>query len=438
MVEQEDNNKQFVSHLRHAASYVHAHRGSTCVILISGAALDSRFAELVHDIALLHTLGIRVVLVHGARHQIEQRLKMADSSFQYVNGLRITDDKALACVKDAAGSLRIEIEARLSMGLPNTPMAGAKLRVASGNYVTARPLGILNGVDYCHTGKVRRIDAQAIHEHLDDQRIVLISPLGYSPTGEVFNLSAEDVATATAVALQADKLVIMTELTDLRSSENGLIKQLNLTAVDTLLANNSLPDTLQHELSSAVTACRGGVERAHIINQHIEGSLLLELFTRDGVGILVSNKDYEGLRQANIDDVGGILALLQPMEASGALVKRSRELLEIEIEYFLVIERDGMIIACAALYLFPDGMAELACLAVHNDYRGHHKGNTLLGAIEEKARDNHIKSLFVLTAVTSHWFQERGFKSADIDSLPVDRKQMYNLQRQSKVLVKEL
>ena len=207
-----DRQKYFIEGFRQSAPYIHAHRGRTFVLAFGGEAVaDTRFSELVHDIALLHGLGIKLVLVHGARPQIESRLRSRGAKLEYAKGLRITDDAALACVKDAVGSVRVEIEALLSMGLANTPMSGVRLRTSSGNFVTARPLGIRDGIDYCHTGEVRRIDGTAIRQHLDDQKIVLLSPLGYSPTGEVFNLSAEEVATAAAGELQADKLILITE-----------------------------------------------------------------------------------------------------------------------------------------------------------------------------------------------------------------------------------
>lgn len=429
----------FVANIRQAAPYVHSHRGSTFVIMFGGEAVDEQFADLIHDIALLNSLGVRIVLVHGARPQIEQRLKRARAKIRYVNGLRVTDDAALTCVKDAAGSLRVEIEARLSMGLVNTPMAGAALRVASGNFVVARPLGVRDGIDYCHTGEVRRIDAEGLQQHLQDQRIVLLSPLGYSPTGEIFNVSAEEIATATAVALHADKLILLTEKPGLRNTKRQLLRQLSLAEAEQLLnARRKLAAPIRQHLSNAVESCRRGVKRVHLLDRTINGGLLLELFTRDGIGTLISAENYEGMRPARIDDVGGILELLEPLEAEGVLVKRSRELLEMEIRHFVVVMRDGMIIACAALYPYPKQIAELACFVVHPDYRNSGRGDSLLETIERRARQSGIKKLFVLTTRASHWFQERGFRRARIENLPVSKRTLYNYQRNSKVFMKVL
>lgn len=431
--------KAFVASIRQAAPYIQAHRGSTFVIMFGGEAVDQHFDQLVNDIVLINTLGIRLVLVHGARPQIEQRLKQTHAKIRYVNGLRITDNDALAGVKDAVGSLRVDIEAKLSMGLVNTPIAGAHIGIATGNFVTAKPLGIRDGVDYCHTGEVRRIDAPGIHQQLDDGRIVLLSPLGYSPTGEIFNVTAEEIATAAAVALHADKLVLLVDSVGLRDNRRRLIRQLALHEAEQLLSSRRKlrSDWIRH-LNNAVDSCRRGVKRTHLIDRSSDGGLLLELFTRDGVGTLISAEIYEGLRAATIDDVGGILRLIAPLEAEGVLVKRSREMLEMEIDHFLVVKRDGMIIACAALYSYDGRMGELACLAVHPDYRFSGRGDSLLEAVEHRARQQGVKTLFVLTTQTSHWFRERGFTSIYMSKLPVRKRQLYNYQRNAKVLIKAI
>lgn len=431
----------FVNWFRSSSPYIHAHRGRTFVITLGGEAVaDAGFSDLVHDIALLHGLGVRLVLVHGARPQIEERLQARGARMRYVKGLRVTDHDALACVKEAAGAVRVEIEALLSMGLANSPMAHAKLRVASGNFVTARPLGVRDGVDYRHTGLVRRIDAEAIRQRLDDGAIALIPSLGYSPTGEVFNLTAQDVAMSTAIALNADKLICLVEGAGLVDAEGAPISDLEPRQVDALLAQQpDMAEDMQQHLQAAVRACRSGVKRVHLLGRQIPGALLRELFTRDGVGALLTAGPFEGARIASIEDVGGILELISPLEAEGALVRRSREALETEIERFRVIERDGMMIACAALYPYPeDRMAELACLAVHTQYRKGGRGDKLLAMLEQDAREAGLSSIFVLTTQTAHWFQERGFNIAEIESLPMQKQQLYNLKRNSKVFIKQL
>jgi amino-acid N-acetyltransferase len=440
-----DNNNQqlaeFVQWFRQSSPYIHAFRGRTFVIAFGGEVLaDAQFPNLVHDLALLNSLGVRLVLVHGARPQIEERLSRRGAEFHYVNGLRVTDELALACVKDAAGSVRVEIEALLSMGLSHSPRERVSIRVASGNFVTAQPLGVREGVDYLHTGEVRRVEATTVHRHLDQGDIVLLSPMGYSPTGEVFNLSAEDVATASAIQLKADKLIFLFDECCLRDAKGGMLRELTeLEAEQHLHATTHLDDIQRSLLRGAIKASRCGVARVHFIDRHLDGGLLMELFTRDGVGTLISAHNFEDTRSATIDDIGGILELIAPLEAEGMLVKRSRELLEIEIQHFTVVERDGMIVACAALYPFPEeSVAELACLAVHPDYRGQGRGDSLFNYLLRQAREMNIQRLFVLTTRTAHWFQERGFMPAKIDDLPVAKKAMYNYQRNSKVFIKKL
>jgi len=431
----------FVEAFRASTPYIHAHRGRTFVVVFGGEVVAGEgFPGLIHDIALLQALGIRLVLVHGARPQIEERLRLRGAEIRYVNGLRVTDEQALVCVKEAAGAVRVEVEALLSMGVANSPMAGARLRVASGNFVTARPLGVRDGVDYGHTGVVRRIDEGAIRSLLDGGALVLIPPLGYSPTGEVFNLSAPEVGEAVAVALGADKLIVLLEGEGPRDAENLPLTNATPSQVESLLADNPpYTEELLHHLRLAVSACRRGVKRTHLVSRGIDGALLKELFTRDGAGTLITAEVYEKLRAARIDDVGGILELLAPLEERGILVRRSREVLETEIDRFTVLERDGAIIGCAALYCYPEErVAELACVAVHPDYRSSGRGDLLLGHMERQARERGLRQLFVLTTQTAHWFLERGFQTAGVEWLPVAKQRLYNYRRKSKVFFKGL
>jgi len=435
-----------VDWFRQSAPYIHAHRGRTFVILFGGEAVEHEsFAHLIHDIALLESLGVRVVLVHGARPQIEQQLSALKIKSEFAGNLRITLNENMPAVEQAVGQVRMSIEAKLSMGLPNTPMAGASIRVVSGNFVTAQPYGIRNGIDYCQTGNVRNVDAGAIKQHLKKHNVVLISPIGYSPSGEIFNLRAEDVATEVAIELDADKLIFVMENNGITDKKGGLLQQLNLSQAESWLkkhndkkdqAKNS--DTQAH-LNNAAHACRGGVKRVHLLSRQIDGALLLELYTRDGVGTLVTAENYEGLRTASIDDIGGIMELISPLEEQGVLVKRSREQLELDINNFTVIERDGMIIACAAMFSFAETQAaELACLAVHQDYQTRGRGDDLMQHIEWQARKKHMKKLFTLTTQTMHWFIERGFSECNASDLPMEKKSLYNYQRNSKILCKPL
>ncbi len=432
--------QDFVEWFRTVSPYIHNHRGRTFVICFGGEmVLDRGFPSLIHDIALLNSLGVRQVLVYGTRPQIEARLKSVGADIHYVNGLRVTDEQALTYVKEAAGTVRIEIEALLSLGLPNSPMANASIRVASGNFITAKPSGVREGTDLRYTGEVRRVDTKAIHAQLSQGDIVVIPPVGYSPTGEVFNLDADEVATAVAISLRASKLIFMLAAPGVLDGSGTLVRQLtDKEAQQFLIERRSAGDDLS-ELECAMHASRNGVGRTHLIDQTTDGALLLELFQRDGIGTLVSGARFDDLRPAAIDDVGGVLELIAPLEAQGVLVRRSREKLEMEMDRFTVLVRDGAIIGCAALYPYPhESVAELACLAVHPSYQDAGRGSQLFMNLENNARSLGLKTLFVLTTHTAHWFIERGFTQARIEDLPVARQGLYNYQRNSKVFIKSV
>ncbi|OAI28988.1 amino-acid N-acetyltransferase [Methylomonas koyamae] len=431
----------FVAWFRNSSPYIHAHRNRTFVIFFGGNAVgEADFDNLIHDFALLKSLGVRLVLVYGIRAQIDEQLAEHGDTPKFHHHLRITDATTLQYVKQAAGLVRVEIEALLSMGVSGSPMAGAQIRVASGNFVTAKPLGVLDGIDYCYTGTVRKIDAQAIHQQLDQNNVVLISPVGYSPSGEVFNLSAEEVATEVAIALQAEKLILLTEQSCIDPASGTALLQLTTEqAAELLNKTPALPDAVARSLAAAMQSCRQGVQRAHLINRHVDGALLLELFTRDGIGTLVSSTAFETIRPATLDDIGGIMELIKPLEAQGILVKRSREKLEMEIGDYIVIERDGLIIGCTAFHIMADaGSAELACLAVHNDYRNGGRGDSLLNYLVSQARTRSIRRLFVRTTQTLHWFVERGFTPCSVEDLPAPMQSAYNYQRNSKLLYKDV
>ncbi len=438
--------QEFVRWFRSVAPYIHAFGGRTFVIAFGGEVVDDgQFVALAHDLNLLASLEVRLVLVHGARPQIESRLKRARIESRFVEGLRVTDKPTMEAVKEANGAIRVEIESLLSMGLVNSPMAGSDIRVASGNFVTARPLGVRSGVDLQHTGEVRKIDAIGIQKRLDDGELVLLSPLGYSPTGETFNLTLEDVAASTAIALDADKLIFLMDTPGVHNLRGELLREMTAEKARNLLRHTqsetavNITEDVRYYLPSAIRACDHGVARTHLICRHTDGAILQELFTHEGIGTMVTEMPLESMRQADIGDVGGLLQLIEPLEAEGILVKRGRERLEMEIGHFYVMEHDGVIIGCAALYPFTDvSQAELACVAIHSSFRGGGRGDRLLQFCEEEARKRGIRSLFVLTTRTAHWFVERGFVEADVTALPPAKQQLYNYQRRSKVFIKKI
>ena len=432
---------EFVAWFRSVAPYINAFRGRTFVIAFGGEVVaDGKFVELTHDFNLLASLGIRLVLVHGARPQIEQHLAKNNLEGTYHHGIRLTDAETMQCVKEAVGRVRLEIEALLSMGLANSPMANADIRVAGGNFITAQPIGVINGVDLQHTGAVRKVDVAALKDRMEFGEVVLLSPLGYSPTGEVFNLTLEDVATATAIALDADKLMFLMDTDGVHDKKGKLLKELTVAqAQEVLKPKRKLTDDVSLFLPCAIRACEAGVARTHLISRHTDGAVLQELFSDEGIGTMVVESTLNTLRDASIEDIGGILELLRPLEESGILVRRSRELLEREVDRFVVLEHDHRIVGCAALYPFPDeAAAELACLAVEAQSRDRGYGEAILNHMIDIARSQKLKKLFVLTTRTAHWFIERGFVESDVSALPAQKKSLYNWQRKSKVFVRKI
>lgn len=432
----DNHDTELVKWIRHSSPYVRSHRGKTLVIGLPGEVLaNEHFYQIIHDIALLHTLGLKIVLCHGARPQIDHALQEHALQIQYVNGIRVTSADMLRHVKSAVSLVQLDIQAQLSMGTANTTMAGASIVVVCGNFVVAQPYGVRNGIDHEFTGRVRKIHTHAISQALEANAIVLASPLGFSPTGEIFNLTYESVAASIAQELRAEKLLYCIP-------PQVWSKQLNAEREWTLAEAERhilamAQDPMAHYIQKAIDACKAGVKRTHFINMDQDGAILLELFTRDGSGCMICADVYEDIYDANIDDIGGILELITPLEEQGILVRRSREKLETEIKYFSVMKRDGLVIGCAAMYPYiADQMAELACFAIHADYAQMGRGQAMLEFLEKRAKKLGIHKLFVLTTQTQHWFIERGFAPMEISALPIKHQSLYNYKRNSKVLAK--
>ncbi|HCO5729629.1 TPA: amino-acid N-acetyltransferase [Escherichia coli] len=435
---------ELVEGFRHSVPYINTHRGKTFVIMLGGEAIEhENFSSIVNDIGLLHSLGIRLVVVYGARPQIDANLAAHHHEPLYHKNIRVTDAKTLELVKQAAGTLQLDITARLSMSLNNTPLQGAHINVVSGNFIIAQPLGVDDGVDYCHSGRIRRIDEDAIHRQLDSGAIVLMGPVAVSVTGESFNLTSGEIATQLAIKLKAEKMIGFCSSQGVTNDDGDIVSELfpneAQARVEAQEEKGDYNSGTVRFLRGAVKACRSGVRRCHLISYQEDGALLQELFSRDGIGTQIVMESAEQIRRATINDIGGILELIRPLEQQGILVRRSREQLEMEIDKFTIIQRDNTTIACAALYPFPEEkIGEMACVAVHPDYRSSSRGEVLLERIAAQAKQSGLSKLFVLTTRSIHWFQERGFTPVDIDLLPESKKQLYNYQRKSKVLMADL
>jgi amino-acid N-acetyltransferase len=434
--------KDFVQWFRESSPYIHRFRGKTFVIAFSGRLIEERqLYSFVQDLALLNSLGIRLVIVHGASPQINNALKEHNIPAPWISGVRITAEDALEVVKKVIGSLRIDIESALSLGIANSPMEKSKLRVTSGNFVIARPLGVIEGVDYKFTGVVRSVDRESINRHLELGEIVLLSPLGYSVTGEVFNIPHPDVATHTALALKSYKLIFFIDGKGLFDESGHFIRELIVEEAEEYYKTHK--KKLSHEMTKKLTcsldACKNGVHRAHLVNRTGEGSLLKELFTRDGSGTMIASDTYANIRQARTDDIGGILRLIDPMEHKGTLIRRDRKKLEMNISQFYILEHDKTIVACSTFIpYYEEQMAEIGCLVVDPLEQNKGIGEDILLYIEKQAKKKGLKKIFVLSTQTVHWFLEQGYSISNFGELPEEKKINYDCRRNPKVLTKNL
>lgn len=433
----------FVDTFRMSSPYINAHQGLVFVIHIPGALVqEDLFGSVMQDIALMSVVGIKLVLVLGPQTQVDTRLAQEGISSHFIDAIRVTDAHTLQVVKECAGSMRFEVESSLSRGVINMPSM-SRIDVVSGTFFSAQPVGIIDGEDFGYTGKVRRVDVEAIKSRLNQGDILILPNLGTSPSGQIFNCQSQEVASEVAGQLQAEKLIFMGNgETVFDNRSNHTIPNLTMKSAARFLRlrSNELPKNFRLSLRCSVNALEKGVRRAHVLNRFLDGVLLMEVFHRDGVGLMVSRDLYEGFRRARLTDLNGLEEIITPLEEQGILKKRPRTTLERDIDQFVVIERDGMIIACMSLSPMKDDptWAELGCLAVHRDYRKMGKGDAMLGFTERMAYDMGVRSLVILSTQSFDWFQERGFEEVLVEDLPKSRQENYDRHRNSKIFHKLL
>lgn len=424
----------FINWFRFSAPYIKKHRNSTAVIVLPGEAVQHpNFVNLVHDLALLQSLGVRLILLQGARPQIQSLLDENQIEAPIENGVRVSTSDAMPHIVNACNTVKTELESAMSAGLADSPMHQLNLHTLSGNFVSAKPFGVRKGIDYEYTGEVRSVDTASVFRALDTGAAVLMNTLGYSSTGEVFNLSLSNLLHSVSEATKADKIICFTDGGHLGPKLDHQILKPSSREIPTHGDDNT-----SHLIQGAVAAVQAGVQRAHILNYEIDGALLQELFTHDGSGLLISEEEFVSLREADLADISGILELIQPLQESGALVVRTREILEQEISNFSVVVIDDTIAGCGALVPLEEGQAEIACIAVHPEFRGRGFASRLIDGLETKAARLAKKGIFVLSTQTTHWFMERGYEPTTSEQLPSNRKSLYSSERKPKVLYKVL
>tara|TARA_B100002019_G_scaffold231757_1_gene205472 strand:- start:786 stop:2147 length:1362 start_codon:yes stop_codon:yes gene_type:complete len=435
------NYKKLVSWFRQAAPYINIHKDRTFVItLCSEATIHKNIDTILHDIALLNTLGARIIIVHGINFHLQKKIIDNNLNNIFVNEKRVIDKKVIKYAIECASIIRSNIETKLSTSLVNTGPYKSKIKIASANIITAKPVGVIEGVDMLFTGKVRKIDTESIVRLLDLGNIVLLSPLGLSPSGETFNIPHEEVGSEIAISLAADKLINFTDQDGLFSIEKKLIREISSQFAAKELTNYHVK-SFKKFIKAAISSVNSGVSRVHLMSFKHDGALLQELYTIDGIGTLILKNDFEKIRDANKNDISAISEMITPLEKDGVLVNRSHEKISNELDYFSVIERENLIVAVGALYIFQDNkkkIGEIACITTHKNYRNNKRGKKLLNYLEDKASFNNLEYIFVLTTQTADWFIDQGYIPGVVDQLPSEKKSLYNYHRNSKIYIKKI
>lgn len=435
-------NTAFVEDFRELAPYIHYLRGKTLVVAIDDVLLDKQYlSSLAADFNLISALGIRLVLVHGYQFAVNQRLGLEEMGENHEN--RAVDEIMLSVIQEVCGRGVFNIQAALTLGYAHAPQRPARLRVSMGNYLTAQPMGVIQGVDRLYAGKVRRVDNTAIERCLENQSVVLISPLATSLVGQSYVLSLYETAKAVAVSLQAEKLIFLTPDAAILNTQGQVCTNLTAGEARAMLDNigNMKKPNQAVILHYAIEAVQQGVPRVQILSGCDNGGLIRELFTRDGVGTSIARDNFMCVRSACERDITDMIALTRPLVERGILLERSHDYFERHIRDFFVLEHDCQIYGCVALKLFAEceDVAELACLVVADEVRKSHYGDDLLAYVVKQAQLLGKKRLFALSTHTADWFLERGFQAACLADLPKQRQAEYIASgRQSKIMVLSL
>ncbi len=420
--------------LREALPYITRFSGEIFIVKFGGEALEgNNFIQVLPDIALLHSVGIRIILVHGANPQIEAMSKVYGQKSKKRKGIRITDEKTMTIVQQACSSVTQKILASFS-ALNKTKYS---IKGFVGNVVKAKPMGVIDGTDFQFTGEVESIETETLLKVLDDNFIPVLPPLGVDDFGTLYNINADTLAVEVAIALQARKILFLTNVDGVMEG-NELVPELTpQQARELLKKKNVVTGGMIPKLEACITSCENGVRRAHLLNYNKEGVVLLEVLSQHGQGTMINANPYKNIRKAIIADVESIMILTKPLMDSGVLLKRTWEEYEAGIHEFVVFEKDSLVSGCGALRVFRDRQsAEIYCMAIDEKVQDRGYATEIIEYLENQAREKGVKNLFTLSAKIHEWFLQRGFTYTSEKKLPPDRH--VDSSRKSKVLKKVL
>lgn len=430
--------------VRDVLRYISRFKNSIIVIHIDDSLVDSPYySSHIRDIAYLHEVGLKVIIIPGAKNHIDSLLKNAGLSWEEKDGIRITSEKEMSIIKMASFDMSNKIM---------TSLAEERLTAVIGNWVKARGKGVINGVDFQTAGEIDKINIQALNSVLEDGFIPIFPCIGWSSNGKPYNISSINLAAQVATELKAEKLFFLTHGKEISNvdffipdnisiSPDGFVPAFNLEELDKFFELNKNLGIFSPEkkhilnlLQIARISCSLGVSRTHIVNGLFDGTLPCEIFSDLGSGTMIYKSNYGGIRSMQKEDIPAVLNLIRPFVEQGILLPRTEESLLQTYTDYIVYELDGGLKACAALHTYNDNQAEIAAVAVDSVCSHMGIGPKLINYLLQKAKENDIHSVFILTTQTSDWFEKLGFKISTVDSLPQERKEKWTKERGSKVL----
>ncbi|UCF98432.1 MAG: amino-acid N-acetyltransferase [Spirochaetaceae bacterium] len=440
-----DRLQEQVELIRQVFEYVHLFKGKTIVIKVGGSVMDHPFLPmLVKDLVLLHRQGIRIILVPGAKERIDDVLRRYNIPWESIGGVRISTPEAIPFIKMAA----FDVSNRLM-----TLLAENNASAIIGNWVRARSLGVLKGIDYQDTGTVEKINVELVRKALDDGLIPIFPNIGWSSSGKPYNISSNELAYILARNLKAEKLFYISRHTGVDAenytlpegvtvSSEGVVTHLSVAEADSFLRLNAKKgeEEILELIRLGCKACAEGVPRVHIVDGEIEGVILKEIFSSRGCGTMIYTNEHENIRPLRLADIPEVLRIMNPFVEEEILLPRDEQELADQLDYFVVYEVDGILHACGALIPFPEerGRGEIAAIAVDRTYTGFGIGKRILTYLVDRARSSGLRSLYVLTTQTTDWFLQFGFSEGELDDLPKDKRRDYNRLRNSRVLILDL